>query len=90
MNTSHTHTTDPVKAGDTEIKQPEFIRLPNPGQRCELTGLTRSSLNELVLPTERNAYKPPVRSVSLRRRGSRRGIRLIVAQSLLDYLYSLE
>lgn len=61
---------------------PEFLRLPRPGSRCPLTGLSRATLNALVL-----GDKPKVRSVCLRQRGAARGIRLIVTSSLLSFLY---
>lgn len=48
-----------------------------------MSGLSRSTLNALVL-----GPNPPVESVCLRRRGAAKGIRLIVAQSLRDYLYA--
>ncbi|MBI5384256.1 MAG: hypothetical protein HZA90_06170 [Verrucomicrobia bacterium] len=57
--------------------QPEFLRLPKPGLLCPFTGMTRSALNELILPTERNSFKPPVRSFVLRQRGAKTGIRLV-------------
>ncbi len=66
--------------------EPEFIRLPKPGETCPHTGLTRSFLNALILPTELNNRKPPVRSVSLRKKGSVRGVRLIVYASLMQFL----
>jgi predicted DNA-binding transcriptional regulator AlpA len=65
--------------------QPEFVRLPRRGQ-CAITGLTRSKLYDLISPNEGNGFKPPVRSVSLRKRGQKKGTRLIELQSLLDYL----
>jgi hypothetical protein len=57
--------------------EPEFLRLPKPGQLCPYTGLTRSFLNELILPTPRNNGKPPVRSFCLRQKGAKTGVRLI-------------
>jgi hypothetical protein len=47
-------------------------------------------MNDLVLPTEHNDYIPPVKSVSLRKPGAVRGIRLIITKSLIDYIYSLD
>ena len=64
---------------------PEFIRVPTVGA-CPDTGLCRSKLYELVSPDEDNGFKPPVKSVSLRKPGQTKGTRLIVLQSLLDYL----
>jgi hypothetical protein len=73
-----------------DVDRPEYIRLPKPGKRCRLTGLSRTTLAELAVPSEMNGYKPPVKSVLIRKRGSLRGIRLINFDSLLDYLHSLE
>jgi hypothetical protein len=68
--------------------KPEFIRLPGTGKRCPYTHLSRSKLNELILPCEANDYHPPVRSKVLRQRGQTKGARLIVYQSLLDFIHS--
>jgi len=66
--------------------EPLYIRLPKPGQQCARTGMTRSALNELILPTVRNSYRPPVESKCLRKREGGKGTRLIVWQSLKEYL----
>src|SRR5262245_2327983 len=66
---------------------PEFIRLPRPGTLRNWTGLSRSKLNELILPCSANEFKAPVLSVGLRRTGAVKGARLIHLQSLIDYLY---
>ena len=82
------HTTAPVAAPASAAStpsQPEFIRLQKSGP-CPFTGLTRSKLYELISPNEDNGFKPPVKSVSLRKPGQTKGTRLIVLQSLLDYL----
>ncbi len=70
--------------------RPEFVRLPKPGTLCPWTGLSRSKLNELILPSPLNGHRPPVRSVSLRNRGQIRAVRLICFDSLMAYLRSLE
>jgi len=67
----------------------EFIRLPKPGGRCMLTGLSRSAINELVLPSEKNAFKPPVKSHSLRKPGQLKGVRLVCVESLKNYIKGL-
>ena len=77
-----------VTANTTSYLQPEFLRLPRNGQRDVVSGLSRSGLNALILPNEENSFKPPVKSVVLRKPGAIRGTRLIVAQSLRDYLYA--
>jgi hypothetical protein len=73
----------------TSTARPEWLRLPKSGERCALTGLSRSALNELILPSPANHYDPPVKSVSLRKPGQIRGIRLIQAASLSVHLESL-
>jgi hypothetical protein len=71
-------------APTTTTSLPEFVRLPKPGSRCHWTGLSRSALCELILPS-----RAPVRSVVLKRRGAKRGIRLIHLPSLIAYLHTL-
>jgi hypothetical protein len=67
----------------------EWLRLPTPGAKHPEYGLTRGTLNELILPCEENDYKPPVRSVVIKKRGAIRGIRLIHRPSLDTYLARL-
>jgi len=70
-------------------EKPEWIRLPKTGVLCPHSGLSRSKLNELVLPCVANGFKPPVKSICLRKRGAARGCRLISLDSLMNYLSSL-
>jgi hypothetical protein len=79
-------TNDPTNEPVPAPNEPYYIRLPAPGKRCPLTGLSRSKLNELILPNERNNYKPPVKSISPKLPGRSRGTRLIVWPSLKRYL----
>ncbi len=65
---------------------PAYIRLPRAGTRCPLTGLSRTALNELILPSAANGYRPPVRSYSLKRPGQIRGVRLISLPDLLRHI----
>ena len=74
----------------TAPMEPEFRRLPKPGQLDPLTGLARSALNALILPTPQNDFKPPVRSFVLRQKGARTGIRLISWPSLKSYILAHE
>lgn len=83
-----TTTFDPPVAPTATPIKPEFIRLPKPGFQCPWTGLSRSALNELVLPTAANNFKPPVKSKVLRKRGATTGIRLIVFDSLMAHLHA--
>lgn len=71
------------------MDKPEFIRLPKTGERCPYTGLSRTELNGLVLEDKKTGKRPPVASVSLRKRGAVRGTRLINFDSLIGYLHSL-
>jgi hypothetical protein len=75
MNAKQT-TTAPIPAAETSPLMPEFIRLPKPGTLCRWTGLSRSKLNELILPSPLNNHKPPVKSLSLRNRGQLKAVRL--------------
>lgn len=64
--------------------QPEWIRLPGPGERCPWTGLSRSSLNDLIF-----ADPPKIRSVVLKKPGASRGIRLLHWPSIRSFLHAL-
>ena len=63
-----------------------WIRLPRPGARCPVSGLSRSSLSELCRPVFRNNFCPPVDARLLRRRGAQRGVLLISRSSLCAYI----
>jgi hypothetical protein len=67
-----------------------FIRLPRVGEREPLTGLSRSHLNALILPTPANNFSPQVRSYVLRKPGARTGVRLIDVASLTAYITAHE
>jgi hypothetical protein len=73
MNPSNTET----------ARYAEFTRLPRPGQRCKISGLSRTTLCELIDAGHIKAKK-------LKKRGSLRGITLILTDSLLAYLHALE
>lgn len=75
----------PPSVASAQIR-PEFLRLPKGKELCPHTGMARGGLNELILPTERNSNKPPVKSFVLRKRGARTGIRLIDYQSLIAHI----
>jgi hypothetical protein len=75
----------------TSYIKPEWIRLPGFGDRCPWTGLTRTQMDHLVRKQEWNRFDPPVESRILRIDGGegRRGTRLILYSSLLEYLSKL-
>lgn len=66
----------------TAEQRETWIRLPRTGPEAN-TGLCRSHLADLVRKAE-------VRSFSLRRPGTRRGVRLIHLGSVLAYLHEQE
>lgn len=68
---------------------PEFERLPSRNGRCGITGLSRSSVEELVRPSEKNNFNPPVKAKYLRKPGALRGVWLIPRQALIDYINGL-
>jgi hypothetical protein len=78
------------RALKSEHRKEEWIRLPPGGGQCEVTGIRRTVMNQLVLPCEANGFKPPVRSVSLKKPGGIKGCRLVHLPSLLAYLAKLE
>jgi hypothetical protein len=89
MKTQNQPTTAPVAIPPrvvTATIEPEFLRLPKPGMLCPYTGLSRSAINEMILPTPRNDFKPPVRSFCLRQRGAKTGIRLVDYRSMAGYI----
>ena len=63
-----------------------WIRLPSVGSRCPVSGLSRTSLAELVRPCARNNYEPQVDARSLKTNGSKRGVLLINRAALLAYI----
>lgn len=92
-NIRHEATSAPLEIPPRAVAvliEPETIRLPKAGELDPHFGLTRSAINELVLPTPRNNFKPPVKSFCLRQRGAKTGIRLISFQSLKAYVLAHE
>ena len=75
-----------VVADSSTVTMPAYLRLPRAGTRCAVTGLTRTALNELILPTAANGYRAIVRSYSLKRPGQIRGIRLISLPDLVRHI----
>ena len=69
--------------------RPEFIRLPRVGEKDPIFGLSRSFLNNLILPSQANGFYAPIRSISIRKRNASRGVRLIVVASALAYFEKL-
>lgn len=78
---------DPLRFAVSVHTQAEFMRLPPPGQQDPIFGLKRSFLNLLILPCRENGYRPPVKSIVLRRTRARKGVRLIEVASLRAYIH---
>ena len=83
---NNTRPDDPLKFAVPLKTEAEFMRLPPPGQKDPVFGLTRSYLNMLILPCRENGFRPPVKSFVLRRTRARKGVRLIEILSLRQYV----
>ena len=71
-------------------KVPPIIGLPKAGQKCPYTGKPRTFLVELIVPCERNGFKPPVKAIYKKaHRHAQRGIWLIPSENLFRYLLGL-
>jgi hypothetical protein len=67
--------------------RPVYIRLPRPHDRCPYTGLSRSGMTDVCVPGKNNNFKPPVRSIYVKKEPTaKRAVRLVDFQSLLNYL----
>jgi hypothetical protein len=77
---------DPLRFAVSVKTEAEFMRLPPSGQQDPIFGLKRSYLNLLILPCRENSFRPPVKSIVLRRTRARKGIRLIEIASLRAYI----
>lgn len=72
-------TTTELQAPTIQAARPEWVRTPKPGAVCPWTGLGRSHLYALIAEGR-------IKSISLRRNGAARGVRLIHLQSVLDLI----
>lgn len=64
----------------------EYIRLPKPGERCPVTGLSRTSLAEVIDERDPVSGERLVLQYTKKRHGKQRGIRMIQRASLLTHL----
>ena len=67
-----------------EPSQQPFLRLPKNGERCQVSGLSRSTLSYLI-----RGKNPKVESIPVTAEDASRGCRLIVTESLISHLNSL-
>lgn len=72
-----------IEAPVIQIARPEFIRMPKPGAVCPWTGLGRSYLYQL-------SKEGKIKSFSVRKRNTGRGVRLICLDSVLEYLRGIQ
>ncbi len=79
---------DPLRFAVNVKTEAEFMRLPPSGETDPIFGLKRSFLNSLILPCPDNNWRPPVKSIVLRRKRARKGVRLIEIASLRAYIRS--
>ncbi|HRQ87376.1 MAG TPA: HNH endonuclease [Bacteroidia bacterium] len=68
---------------ETGATLPPFLRLPRSGERCPVSGFSRSYSNLLIL-----GEAPEVESIVVRKPGKVRGIRLVSTESLLGFIRS--
>jgi len=64
----------------------DWIRLPKDQEKCPYTGLSRSTLNEILTETDPLTGEKLVKSLVKIKPGAKRGIKLINLESVLDYL----
>jgi hypothetical protein len=68
--------------GRYKVEPNEFLPMPGPGQTCPYSGLRRGMIYGLWRAGE-------IETICVRRKGKARGRRLIVAESLRNYLRRL-
>ncbi len=69
--------------------RPEFIRLPKPRTSCPHTGMSRTSMYNLCVPTRANGFKPKVPAKCLRVSGNVRGTWYVPYEALVSFLNAL-
>lgn len=72
--------TAPAANGTTPLRESDTFRLPKPSARCQLSGLSRTTILERG---EAGDFK----LIRLRKRGSQRGIVLVDTKSFLAWLH---
>jgi hypothetical protein len=77
---------DPLRFAVHVKTTAEFMRLPPAGEPDPIFGLKRGFLNLLILPCRANDWRPPVKSIILRRKRARKGVRLIDIASLRQFI----
>ena len=70
---------------NTDSTDDEWIRLPRPKEKCRYTGLSRTSLVEVLDEKDPLTGEPYVIQMRKERHGKQRRIRMIKRASLLEY-----
>ena len=70
----------PTANGTTPLRESETFRLPKPSARCQLSGLSRTTILE-------HGEAGDFKLIRLRKRGSLRGIVLVDTKSFLAWLH---
>jgi hypothetical protein len=67
----------------------EFLRIPARGTKCPISKLSRTAVEELVVPSQKNNFNPPIKAKYHRRPGKLRGVWLIPKAEFLNYFNNL-
>lgn len=87
MNQTASQTSSNAGPMSSPLLRPEWTQLPKSSARCPISGLSRSAINALILPTKANGFNPPVKSRSIKNhKHASRGVRLVNVESLLAYI----
>lgn len=78
---------EPLRMAVSVKTEAEYMRVPPSGKHDPIFGLKRSFLNLLILPCRENSWRPPVKSIMIKRKGARRGVRLVEIASLRAYIH---
>ena len=73
----------------TSFTEDEFLRIPARGAKCPITKQSRTAIEEIVVPSKKNNFNPPIRARYLRKPGRTRGIWLIPRTEFLAYFNNL-
>ncbi len=68
-----------LPADNSSAYRPEWIRVPKTGTVCPHSGLSRSFIHQLIKEGD-------VASWSMRKRGTKHGVRLVSYDSLMAYI----
>lgn len=84
-------TTAPFAVPDhsRSVDERELQRLPKSGEVDPIFSIKRGKWNQLILPCKANNFRASIKSISVRKPGAQRGVRLIVVASARAYFQGL-